>query len=234
MHLFFDNNIHEQTTFLPPDESGHAVRVLRLKAGDEIGILNGMGGFYSAAIINPHPRRCEFRITGRSFSEKPKPQIHIAVAPTKNNDRFEWALEKMTEIGVAQITPVIGARSERKTYKTARGERIIVNALKQSGNLWKPKLNEPVLLRDFIGHAVSGQKFIAHCNRGCGSDRHLLSLASKNTNTIILIGPEGDFTETELQQARDAGFIPCGLGNSRLRTETAAIVACHTLHLLHV
>lgn len=157
----------------------------------------------------------------------------MAVAPTKLNDRFEWMLEKMTEIGVDEITPIISQRSERKVLKLERMNRIIVSAVKQSWKAFKPILNEPVKYNDFINGNTFDQNFIAHCNNGCGNDTHLKKLALPNKSIGVLIGPEGDFTETEVALATQNNWIKIGLGSERLRTETAGLVSCLTLNLIN-
>ncbi|MDR1679123.1 MAG: 16S rRNA (uracil(1498)-N(3))-methyltransferase [Prevotellaceae bacterium] len=217
---------------LPEDESTHAIRVLRMQAGDKLHLVDGRGGLFEAEITNPHQKRCEVRILNAVFNYEKRPfRLHIAIAPTKMNERMEFFLEKATEIGIDEITPLLCQRSERKELKTARMEKILVAAMKQSVKAYLPKLNEICAFEKFIHRATAEQKFIAHCSEG---EKLLLKNACKpTTEVLILIGPEGDFSEAEVALAREAGFVPVSLGNSRLRTETAGIVACHTVTLIN-
>lgn len=225
--MFYAPNI-EKENVLPEEESQHAVRVLRLQIGDEIEIVDGAGGFYKAVITNPHPKHCEFEIkeTITEFGKK-NYKLHIAIAPTKNIERYEWFIEKATEIGIDEITPIFCQFSERKIIKPERLEKIIVSASKQSLKAFFPKLNEACNFNDFLKKHHAPQKFIAHCY---DEDKKLLqSVYQKNSDVVILIGPEGDFSPEEVKKALSDNYNPVSLGNSRLRTETAGIVACHTV-----
>lgn len=233
MTLFYIQNANNTLQFLPKEESKHAVKVLRLQESDLLSITNGNGDIHTARIVVPNQKKCEVEIFETKHFEPKKHKIHIAVAPTKLNDRYEWMLEKMTEIGIDEITPIICQRSERKVLKLERMERIIISAVKQSWKAYKPQINEPVKYSDFIKSSKFDQQFIAHCNGGCGSDEHLKTQASINKNVGVLIGPEGDFTETEVALATSNGWVKTGLGSARLRTETAALVACLTLNLVN-
>jgi 16S rRNA (uracil1498-N3)-methyltransferase len=233
MTLFYIENCDSSLQHLPKEESKHAVKVLRLQFGDHLAITNGKGSIFTAKVISPNPKMCEIEIFETSISN-PKPyKIHMAVAPTKLNDRYEWMLEKMTEIGVDEITPIISHQSERKILKLERMNRIIISAVKQSWKAHKPILNAPVKYADFIKNNVFDQNFIAHCNGGCGNDVHLKNLALPNKNIGVLIGPEGDFSETEVELATQNNWIKIGLGTERLRTETAGLVSCFTLNLIN-
>ena len=168
-----------------------------------------------------------------SFSEQPALgyKLHMAVAPTKSIDRFEWFLEKATEIGITEITPIICEQSERKRLKKERLERIILSAMKQSLKAHKPKLNDLVSFDDFLNANPSGRRYIAHC--ADGPKHSLFKEAQPSDTLLVLIGPEGDFSVKEIERALNAGFIPVTLGNTRLRTETAALAACHTIALIN-
>ncbi len=216
-------------TALPKDESKHIVKVLRKKEGDVLDLTDGKGFFYKAAIKTASPKKCVVTIID-VHQEKPLPyQLLMAVAPTKTNDRFEFFLEKATEIGMTEITPVICSHSERKTVKNERYERILQSAMKQSLKAFLPKLNNPQTFEEFIevNHENYDQLFIAHCAE---DDKFSLKeLLKPNKNTLILIGPEGDFSPSEIQLALNKRFVPVTLGDTRLRTETAAIVAVHSV-----
>jgi len=226
-----------QTITLDEEESAHAVRVLRYSAGDTIHMADGRGLLYEACITNPHPKHCEVEI--RSFEQQVKHHsgnVHIAVAPTKNIERMEWLAEKCTEIGVDTITPLLCHYSERKVIRTDRLQKIILSAAKQSLSAYLPKLNELTPIKDCILNAGETYKFIAHSSpwtdkrdlrdelKRINGNRQ--STADIQPSAIVLIGPEGGFSDEEVHLAMEHGFIPVSLGESRLRTETAAIVAC--------
>ena len=234
MYLFYCPDIEKQQT-LSEEESGHCVRVLRYSAGDEILVTDGKGTTYTARITNPHPKHCDFEIINR---EKQEPHhafhLHIAIAPTKNIERMEWAIEKCVEIGVDEITPLLCRFSERKQLRTDRLEKIILSAAKQSLTPYLPVLHELTPYDEFVSSqhsSVSPQKFIAHCYKD--EKRLLKDEIERGKDVLVLIGPEGDFSEQEVKDALSKGFIPVSLGNSRLRTETAAVVACHTAVLMN-
>ena len=217
---------------LSEEESQHAVRVLRLQSGDELEVVDGAGGYYLAVVTNPHPKHCEFQIK-ETITEYGKRdyRLHIAIAPTKNIERLEWFIEKCTEIGVDEITPILCRFSERKIIKPERLEKIIVSAAKQSLKAYFPILNPMCSFRDFIQQTTVSQKFIAHCYE---QDKQLLQhIYQKPSDALILIGPEGDFSLEEVQAAIQHRFLPVSLGSSRLRTETAGIAACHTVALMN-
>ncbi len=231
MHLFYTPDITGDSYELNEEESRHCAKVLRLEQGDRVNLIDGRGGFYVAEIVNPHPKRTLLKILEhqREFSKR-NHYLHIAVAPTKNIDRFEWFLEKATEIGIDEVTPIICERSERKDVKTERLNKIITSAVKQSLKAYHPKLNEPCRFKDFIQKPGS-QKFIAHCidsEKSALSDRIAL-----HGNYLVLIGPEGDFSPSEVDSALNSGYIPVTLGDSRLRTETAALQACFEINFLN-
>ena len=233
MQLFYNPNLNidsHQIQF-DKDESRHIVKVLRKNIGDVLQITNGNGLLFTAIIIENHLKHCMANI--ESIEEQPKSsyRLHLAVAPTKMNDRYEWFLEKATEIGVAEITPIICDHSERKTVKLDRYEKIIQSAMKQSLQCYIPKLNEPISFKNFISQPFSDQLFIAHCEES--KKQSLKQLIKPNQDTTILIGPEGDFSVKEIEQALQSHFIPVTLGETRLRTETAAIVACHSVAFIN-
>jgi 16S rRNA (uracil1498-N3)-methyltransferase len=229
MHLFYTPHILSDNE-LPEEEAGHALRVLRLSAGDRILLTDGAGCFYEAEITLATHKRCTVRI----LSTHPQAplwlgHLHLALAPTKNMDRMEWFAEKATEIGMDELTFLNCRFSERKLIKTERIHKTIVSAVKQSLKARMPQLHELTDFDRFIAQPISGQKFIAHCYEG---EKALLRDAlQRGEDATVLIGPEGDFSEDEVKRAEAAGFVPISLGRSRLRTETAALVACHTFYL---
>jgi len=231
MQLFYNSEIKQGdlTYFFDKEESKHIVKVLRKKEGDKIFITNGLGFLFESEIILASEKKCEVKIAKETFQEPVAFYTHIAVAPTKMNDRLEWFLEKATEIGIHEITPIICDHSERKVYKIDRAEKIIQAAMKQSLHYYLPKINEPISFSQFVKLNFEGQKFIAHCEE---TDKKSFKNEIKQKEKItILIGPEGDFSTKEINLAIANQFIPVTLGNTRLRTETAALVACHTIAL---
>ncbi|MDX1754326.1 MAG: 16S rRNA (uracil(1498)-N(3))-methyltransferase [Salinimicrobium sediminis] len=234
MQLFFHPEVSEndKEVRFSREESKHIVKVLRKKEGDSLHLTNGKGWIFETEITLADQNNCSAKIISSEKELPPPYYLHLAVAPTKMNDRYEWFLEKATEIGIQEITPVICDHSERKVVKTERFQRVIQSALKQSLHSRMPVLNEPVNLSEFLQQEISGEKFIAHCEED--KPRKLLSgSVKKGISTTVLIGPEGDFSPEEIKKATAAGWLPVSLGNSRLRTETAAIVACHTVALIH-
>ena len=233
MQLFYDPNITENTSSFsfPKDESKHIVRVLRRKTGDQLDITNGRGLLAKVELTLANINTCVAKIVSSSLQPRVGYSLHLAVAPTKMNDRYEWFLEKATEIGVDTITPLICAHSERKIVKLERFERILQSAMKQSLSCYLPKLNPPMDFDTFVGQNLNSEVFIAHCEKS--SKVSLKSKLKPNTNITILIGPEGDFSSNEITKAISNHFIPVTLGNTRLRTETAAIVACHSVAFIN-
>lgn len=229
MHVFYTPDIQIQPE-LPAEEAAHAVRVLRLQSGDEVMLTDGKGSFYRAEIGTATPKHCLVNIL-EILPQEPlwAGHLHIAMAPTKNMDRTEWFAEKATEIGFDELTFLNCRFSERKVIKTERIAKILVSALKQSLKARLPRLNEMTDFNKFIARPFDGQKFIAHCYAG---EKPLLKdVVRKGEDALVLIGPEGDFSEEEVERATANGFVPISLGRSRLRTETAALVACHILNL---
>lgn len=234
MQLFYTPDIDAASTiyYLNEEESKHCVRVLRLQAGDKIQLIDGKGCFYNATITEAHPKRTQLQIiSAQKDFHKRNHYLHIAIAPTKNIERLEWFLEKATEIGIDEISLITCQRSERKEAKTERLNKIITSAIKQSIKAWHPILNEVTALNKLISAPFIGQKFIAHCEPG---DRFTLKDELKPFGKyLILIGPEGDFTPTEIDDSLNSGFKPITLGESRLRTETAALQACFEVNFLN-
>lgn len=229
MQLFYNPNISENDSVFSfdKDESRHIAKVLRKKVGDQLHITNGKGWLFEAELISAGAKHCSVNITSKSLQPKRNFHLHLAVAPTKMNDRYEWFLEKATEIGIEEITPIICDNSERKVVKLERFERIIQSAMKQSLQCYLPKLNAPIAFQDFVNQEFSGQKFIAHCEET--DKKSLKSELKTDEDCILLIGPEGDFSVNEIAEALQNNFTPITLGKTRLRTETAAIVACHSV-----
>lgn len=232
MHLFYTPEISSHIYTLEEQESKHCIRVLRLKKGDVVHLTDGKGNLFESRIIQDNPKKCIVEVTDvRKEVGKRDFSLHIAIAPTKNIARTEWFVEKATEIGIEEITPVICHHSERKIVKTERLNKVITAAVKQSLKAYHPMLNETVKFKEFVKRGFKGQKFIAYI-----SDKYnetLSGLYKPGSDAVILIGPEGDFSEKEVEMAIDNGFKPITLGKSRLRTETAALVACHSIELLN-
>jgi len=231
-NLFYQPGIQYGSHFLDPEESRHAAKVLRKKGGDIIHITDGKGVLYTCKITDSKPDKCAFVIES-SEQEKPKNfSIHVAIAPTKNPDRTEWFVEKAIEIGVDEITFLECDNSERSTIKTERIEKLAVSAMKQSLKTTLPKIHSIRQLDKFISDSNSSKKFIAYVDQT--NPDELLKVAQPKENYLVLIGPEGDFSPAELDLAIKNGFKKVALGPSRLRTETAGIVACHTLNLINL
>ena len=229
MQLFYNPTINKtQTSFVfDKEESKHIIKVLRKKEGDILHVTNGLGFLFTTEITIASDNKCTVKIVSFEKQDKPKFHLHLAVAPTKMNERYEWFLEKATEIGVQEITPIICDNSERKVIKTDRFQKILESAMKQSLHYYLPKFNEPITFKDFLKKEHRGQKFVAHCEET--DKKSLKNELITNEDVTILIGPEGDFSVKEIQQAIAANFIPVSLGATRLRTETAAVIACHSV-----
>lgn len=222
-----------QTLTLPEVESGHAVRVLRMKEGDELEVVDGCGNRHHCRITLAHHKRCGVEIIETTHSEPHwGHKIVLAIAPTKNLDRIEWVLEKCTEMGIDRIIPLRCRFSERKEVKTERLEKILVSAMKQSLKATLPQLDEMTPIADVIKTPFDGNKFIAYCDKSI--PRLLFAQEYKpREDTMIMIGPEGDFSPEEIKLALENGFVPVSFGESRLRTETAAVYACATCHAIN-
>jgi 16S rRNA (uracil1498-N3)-methyltransferase len=232
VNLFYQPHIKDGNHTLDADESRHCIKVLRKKTGDPITVVDGRGMFYDAILTDDNFGQCGFKII-REIAEPPRSfSIHVAVAPPKNTDRIEWFVEKSTEIGIDKISFIQCDHSERTNLKLDRILRIAVTAMKQSLKASLPAIHELVEFSDFLKSRPEKEKFIAHVDPA--NPRHLKKVASSSTSYCVLIGPEGDFSMPELELAEQTGFKKVNLGKSRLRTETAALVACHTLNLLNL
>ncbi|WCC41697.1 16S rRNA (uracil(1498)-N(3))-methyltransferase [Tenacibaculum finnmarkense] len=235
MQLFFNPDITTETTQITFDkeESRHIVRVLRKKEGDILQITNGAGFLFSVSITIANDKRCLTTVV--KYEEKPNNRdyyLHVAIAPTKNNDRLEWFLEKATEIGIDEITPIICDNSERKIVKIDRLNKIVQAAMKQSLQFTLPKLNDPIKLSEFLKKDVTSKLFIAHCEENI-EKKLLKNIADKNENYTILIEPEGDFSSKEIDYALNHNFKPISLGDNRLRTETAGLNVVQSIAFIH-
>jgi len=232
MHLFYTPDIKGETYQLTEEESKHASRVLRLIEGDDVILTDGRGNWMPSIIIDAHPKRCLVKVKEVKKNHHPIPyQLQMAVAPTKNISRFEWFLEKATEIGISRIIPMLSEHSERKEIKHKRLEKVITSAMKQSLKAWHPVLDEMTTFKEIIGIEFDGAKLIAWCEADV--DDRIEKYIKAKSKVLVLIGPEGGFSPTEIEQAKDKGFIPVNISQSRLRTETAALVACHSVAFIN-
>lgn len=233
MQLFYNPTINEQTVsfFFDKEESKHIIKVLRKKDSDILHVTNGNGLLFETEITLASDSKCTVKINLVKKIAPTKYHLHLAVAPTKMNDRYEWFLEKATEIGIHEITPLLCDRSERKVINKERFDKIVLAAMKQSNSCYLPKLNEAIHIKDFLKNKHEGLNLIAHCEEF--DKKTLKSVVEKNQNTTILIGPEGDFSEKEIALAIENNFIPVSLGHTRLRTETAALVAIHSVAFIN-
>ncbi|MDV7140087.1 16S rRNA (uracil(1498)-N(3))-methyltransferase [Maribacter sp. TH_r10] len=233
MQLFYYPKLDNSTAqfVFTPEESHHIVKVLRKKENDTLLITNGKGRIFEAKILLADAKKCKAQITSTKKKHRKMYWFHLVVAPTKSNDRFEWFLEKATEIGIDEITPIICDRSERKVIKPERMEKVLQSAMKQSMQAYLPKLNPAVTYNEFIEQEREGLLFIAHCEDD--EKMELKRRVAPDKDITILIGPEGDFSRNEIDKAYEKGFLPVSLGQNRLRTETAAIVACTTVNLIN-
>ncbi len=233
MQLFYNPDIDPTTEIFSFDkvESKHIIKVLRKKDTDILHVTNGLGDLFETEITLASDNKCTVKIISCTKEAPSKVHLHLAVAPTKMNDRYEWFLEKATEIGVQEITPIICDHSERKVVNQERFDKIILAAMKQANLLYLPKLNTAITFKEFVNQSNKGHLLIAHCEET--DKKTLKSVLKPNENSTILIGPEGDFSEKEIALALANKFIPVSLGNTRLRTETAAVVACHSVAFLN-
>ena len=229
MQLFYNPNINESSDSFSFDkeESKHIIKVMRKKGGDILFVTNGLGYLFKTEIILGSDIKCTVKIVSFEKTDRPNYKLHLAVAPTKMNDRYEWFLEKATEMGISEITPIICEHSERKFVKSDRFDKIIQSAMKQSIQLYLPTLNEPVTFKEFIKSNNDDVLLIAHCEET--DKKSLKDVLKPNQNITLLIGPEGDFSNKEIELAIENKYIPVSLGKTRLRTETAAVVACHSV-----
>lgn len=233
MHVFYTPDISSDDYVLNEEESRHCIKVLRLGKGAQVCLIDGRGGLYQAEIVAETKRNVQLRViqTTREYHQR-QHSLHIAVAPTKNIDRLEWFLEKATEIGIEEVTPVICDRSERKTVKEDRLNKIITAAVKQSLQAYHPILHPQIDFEDFIKIENDSLKMIAHCLED-EPKQYINQVALPRQKYTILIGPEGDFSPHEIEAALNSGYQPLTLGNTRLRTETAALAACFEINYLN-
>ena len=231
MQLFYNSDLRaeDKEFYFDKNESRYIIKVLRKNVGDKLHITNGLGYLFEAIILTDNPNKCTVSITASNSIASKGYSVHLAVSPTKTNNRYEWFLEKATEIGVDFITPIICKRSERKTIKLERYKKIIEAASKQSLHTHFPILNPAVRFEEFLKTKTEEDRYIAHCLDE--EQPHLKNKIRSKKNILILIGPEGDFTAAEIKMALDSGFQAVSLGRARLRTETAAIAACHIIEL---
>ncbi|MEI7597012.1 MAG: 16S rRNA (uracil(1498)-N(3))-methyltransferase [Bacteroidota bacterium] len=232
MNIFFNENIPQNGLFeMSEEESKHCIRVLRMQTDNIIGVIDGIGHFAEAKIIEPNAKHCLLEVISFKTQERMPYSIHIAVAPTKNNDRMEWFVEKATEIGVDEISFLKCRNSERKEIKVERFNKIALAAIKQCNRLYLPIINEMQSFDSFISKNLDAQKFIAYCPVDASL---LLNKSYKKSNSVVIvIGPEGDFALEEVKKAVDNNFSEISLGSYRYRTETAALAACHTIDILN-
>lgn len=232
MHVFYTPDINSNNYTLNEEESKHCSKVLRLGVGDVVHLIDGRGGLYKAQINEANKKHVQLLVFEHQQEYgKRNHHLHIAIAPTKNIDRLEWFLEKATEIGIDEITPIICDRSERKIIKEERLEKVITSAVKQSLTAYHPQLNKAISFADFITKNKETEKFIAHCMDG--AKPYINQIVNIHQSYLILIGPEGDFTPAELNVALQNGYKPVTLGNTRLRTETAALAACFEVNFIN-
>ena len=233
MQVFYAPGIEGNSYLLDEKESGHCVRVMRMKKGTPVKLVDGKGNLYEGTISDPSPKACRIRIEKMIPGfEKRNYLLHIAISPLKNPERLEWFIEKSVEIGIDEITPVISKNSEKKSIKADRINNIIISAMKQSLKANTTILNETISFSEFISRRQVREKYIAHC-----SDRfernYIQEIYPKGSDVVLMIGPEGDFNDEEITMAINSGFRSVNLGKSRLRTETAGIAACHSVYLLN-
>jgi 16S rRNA (uracil1498-N3)-methyltransferase len=233
MQIFYARVINSSNCKLDRNESRHCIKVLRLKKNSPVKIVDGAGNLYEGTILIPDPEECTIGIDNviRDFGKRSY-QLHIAISPLKNSERFEWFVEKSVEIGIDEITPIICKNTEKQNIKYERINNIIISAMKQSIKAKLTKLNEPIPFDKFIKKDLSGDKLIAHCSESPARSK-LSKVYSRGKDIVILIGPEGDFSPEEVMLARKAGFKSVHLGSSKLRTETAGIAACHSVYFIN-
>lgn len=221
-------NIDKQTYVLSEDTSKHIIQVLRMKIGESIQLTDGKGNLVTAEIMDDHKKKCVVQKNDFTFLPFQNNKSSIAISLVKNSSRFEWFLEKATEIGVQNIYPLICGRTEKQHFRKERMQTIIISAMLQSKQVWMPELTEVISFQDFINTNQSEVKYIAHCEED--GEKNSIEKNNNDNSSVILIGPEGDFTKDEIESAKVKGFKPVSLGINRLRTETAGIVAVTLLN----
>ncbi len=233
MHIFYAPGIKGSSHKLSETESKHCIRVLRMSRGDNVRLVDGEGGLYEGLIDDPDPVNCRIAVTKKiPVSENRSYSLKIGISPLKNRERFEWFVEKCVEIGIDIIAPVICHRSEKNRIDSARTERIIISAMKQSVKLFKPVLSEAIPFDRFIREHHDGIRMISHCSNSFRREK-IDTVYQRGNKAVILIGPEGDFTDEEIAGALENGYVSVHLGSSRLRTETAGIAACHSVYFIN-
>lgn len=233
MQIFYSADIENDLCTLDANESGHCIRVLRMKKGSSVKLVDGKGNLYEGYISDPDPRHCRIAITKVTNDfERRSYRLHIGISPLKNHDRFEWFVEKSVEIGIDEITPLICTNTEKPGIKADRINSIIISAMKQSLKAFRPVLNPATSFSGFMDLRISGSRMIAHCIAD-GKKVSISQIYRKGEQAVVLIGPEGDFTPGEVAEAIEKGYQPVHLGASRLRTETAGISACHSVYFIN-
>lgn len=233
MQIFYAPDIDGDNYILDENESKHCVKVLRMKRGTQVRLIDGRGNLFEAVISEPDYKKCKITVLEKkSDFEKRNYRLHIAISPLKNPERFEWFVEKSVEIGVDEITPLICKNTEKQSIKQERVNSIIISAMKQSIKAVRPVLNFPSTFDSFIRNRHDNKLMIAHCKE-YPSRISISDACGKNENALIMIGPEGDFSEGEIETAVKGNFVPVHLGSSRLRTETAGVAACHSIYFLN-
>jgi len=230
--MFYLDKFDSREGFLSEEESRHCIKVLRHKKGDKITIVNGLGKYFFSEILNPDSKKCLFKVLEIKQEPPRNYKIHIVVSPVKNIDRIAWMIEKLTEIGVDEISFIECENSERKIIKTDRLKNVAIAAMKQSRRASLPVINDIVKFSEILKLNFNSNKFIAYCKSDLKSNIH--SLYEKGTDVVVIIGPEGDFSEKEIEYAKTKNFVEISLGNSVLRTETAAIFACSAINLINI
>jgi 16S rRNA (uracil1498-N3)-methyltransferase len=233
MQIFYAPGVEGDIHFLDEKESRHCIKVLRMGAGSAVNIIDGAGNLYEGIIDNPDPRKCRIEIHKviRDF-EKRNYRLHVSISPLKNQERFEWFIEKSVEIGIDEITPLICKNTEKLRVKAERLNGIIISAMKQSLKAYKPILNDAISFGDFIRKEYNGRKLFGHCNSS-GKRNRIDQEYHKGDEAVIMIGPEGDFSDNEIETAIGCGFNPVHFGNSRLRKEKGGIAACYSINYLN-
>ena len=224
---FYEPDIQKSTLALSDETSRHCIHVLRMKEDEQLQLTDGKGNLFAATIINADKKHCEVKITNVINHDRPALQVSIAISLLKNPSRFEWFLEKATEIGVSAIIPLVCAHTEKANLRFERMNKILISAMLQSKQSWLPVLHRPKQFKAFINEAFDGLKLIAHCSDA--QKQNISEITRHNKKIEILIGPEGDFSKAEIGEALEKNFIPVSLGNTRLRSETAGIVAAALL-----
>lgn len=227
--IFFNEDVLAEYITLPEEASKHVVQVLRMQNGEQLQLTDGKGNLCTCIITDNHRKKCQIQVVERSFQPKPGQRICIAISPLKNNNRFEWFLEKATEVGIGEIVPLICERTEKQQVKEERLKGIIISAMLQSRQVWMPILHAPVKFEKFIATQQFSEKYIAHCAEGIGKILLQNSISKSAISYLLLIGPEGDFSTDEIEFSLSENFKPVSLGHTRLRTETAGIAGAITL-----